>query len=929
MSAPPPADPAPATPPEAPVPPPPSEKRGDIHFAAKDAGLRRDVHDLGVVVGELLSEQGGKELFTRVEKARRDSIAAREGDPAAGARIEALVAGLSGEEALNFIRAFSTYFLAVNLAETVHRIRRRRDYLREGRHRQPGGLEDTLFALAEGGVSLADVRHALEILHIEPVLTAHPTEPTRRTILRRQQDIVRRLIDMQNTALSPRELSADLENIRTDITAIWQTEEHPSGARTVAAEHEHLLFFVTECIYRVLPVVYETLETALEAVWGEAAADGELPVVLHLASWVGGDMVGRAEINARSIRETLARQRALILDLYHRECRELAEKLSQSITRVGVSPEVEEKIRHYSGHFPNALGNTPSRHREMPYRVFMRLILARLQSTHSEGLYPYESAEAFAADIRLIHDSLRDHRGQNAGLFAVRRLLHRIETFGFHLMTLDIRQEALVNRRVVGEGLGEADWLERPAAWRVARLQQALASNESPTGDLDNEGKRAVGIFQAIAFCRKRYGRRAIGPCIISMAEGVDDVLSVLLLAQWGELLRPRSGTVPLDIAPAFETIAGLAGAAELMRQLYADPVYQAHLAARDRRQTAMLGVAEGNVDSDLASARFALLKAQRELLAAARQEGVVLTLFHGRGGAIGAGGGKAHVDIRSSPPGSVEGGVRVIEQGELVANKYGVRAIALRTLDQALAAGISSLVRPGEPPTDQQPRWEAALGMLAGAARSHYQALVLESPGFSEYYRRATPADVIERMRTGTGPEVGLAEGLLAAAGTAPWVFAWTQTRNILPGWYGLGHGLEAALDQYGEDTLQAMHDHWYFFRTLMTDLETALAKSDLLIASAYSRLGGDLHEQFFPRIKAEFDCTTRAVLRVKKQLVLLENDNTLRRSIRLRNPYVDPMSLLQVDLLRRWRESGDEGLFSALIASVNGIARGLQDAG
>jgi len=315
----------------------PGEKRGDIHFATKDAGLRKDVHDLGVIVGQLLEEQGGATLFGRVEEARRAAIDAREGDPTGGQRLEALVAALSPAESQDFIRAFSTYFLAVNLAETVHRIRRRRDYLREGKHRQPGGFEDTLFELKEAGVSLDEVGHALATLHIEPVLTAHPTEPTRRTILRRQTDIVRRLIDMQNAALSPRELSADLENIRDDITAIWQTEEHPTEARTVAAEHEHVLFFLTDCIYRVMPAVYETCEAALGAVWGEAGTKLELPVMVRLASWIGGDMVGRGEITARTIRATLARQRALVLDLYHRECRELAEKLSQSTTRVGVS----------------------------------------------------------------------------------------------------------------------------------------------------------------------------------------------------------------------------------------------------------------------------------------------------------------------------------------------------------------------------------------------------------------------------------------------------------------------------------------------------------------------------------------------------------------------------------------------------------------
>ncbi|MEO7386478.1 MAG: phosphoenolpyruvate carboxylase [Gammaproteobacteria bacterium] len=915
--------------PSLPTAPTPPEKRGDIHFAAKDAGLRKDVHDLGVIVGQLLEEQGGPELFGRVEQARRAAIDAREGDPAGMQRLEALVASLSPSESQDLIRAFSTYFLAVNLAETVHRIRRRRDHLREGKHRQPGGLEDTLFELKEAGVTLDQVRHALASLHVEPVLTAHPTEPTRRTILRRQRDIVRRLIDMQNAALSPRELSSDLENIRDDITAIWQTEEHPTQARTVAAEHEHMLFFLTDCIYRVLPVVYENFEIALEAVWGEAGRPVDLPVMVRMGSWVGGDMVGRSEITARTIRDSLARQRGLLLDLYHRESRELGEKLSQSNTRVGVSPALEERIRLYSGHFPNALGITPLRHREMRYRVFVRLMMARLESTYTAALYPFESAKELADDLRLIAGSLEEHRGQHAGLFAVRRFLRRVETFGFHFMALDVRQEALVNRRIVGRVLNEDGWLEQTPAFRLERLRRALAANESPAAELDNEARRAIGIFEAIAFCRRRYGKRSIGPYIISMAEGVDDVLSVLLLAQWGDL-RKRSGSVPLDIAPAFETLHGLAGAAALMRQLYAEPVYREHLSARRQRQTAMPGVADSNAESDLATARWALLKTQRELLETAAANGIQLTLFHGRGGAIGAGGGKAHVDIRCAPAGGVEGGVRVIEQGELVANKYGVRAIAVRTLDQALAAGLRSLVRPGGPPAAEGHQdWERAMQLLADTSRAHYQGLVLESPGFAEYYRLATPADVIERMRRGSGAEASLEEGLLAAAGTAPWVFAWTQSRNILPGWYGFGTGLAAALEKFGAPTLQAMNDGWYFFRTLVSDVETALAKSDLSIAARYSALGGALHERFFHRIQDEFERSTAAVISVRQQQVLLERDNTLRRSIRLRNPYVDPMSVLQVDLLRRWRQTGDEGLFNSLIASVNGIARGLQDSG
>lgn len=905
-----------------------SEKRGDILFLAKDAGLRQDVHDLGMIVGQLLEEQGGKALLDRVEQTRRAAIDAREGDPEAGQRLAALLGALSATEAETFIRAFSTYFQAVNSAELVHRIRRRRAYLREGKHRQPGGFEDTLFELRDMGVTLSGISAALTDLKFEPVLTAHPTEPTRRTILRRQKDIVRRLIDMQNPSLSPREVAADLENIRDDITVIWQTDEHPPGARTVADELEHVLFFLTETIYRVVPVLYENFETALQAVWGPDARAIKLPVMVRLASWIGGDMVGRSEITARTIRELIGRQRSLILDLYHRECRELTEKLSQSRTRSGVSAEVEERIRLYAGHFPNALSITPVRHREMRYRVMLRLMMARLQSTFSYGLFPYDSAEELASDLRLIIDSLSRHRGQHAGLFAVRRLLWRVETFGFHFMTLDIRQEAAVNRRIIGRCLDEANWLQQGPAYRTERLRNALAENESPLVDFDNEGKRTIGIFQAIAFCRRRFGEKSIGPYIVSMAEGVDDVLSVLLLAQWSEGLR-QGDAIALDIAPAFETINGLGNAAVLINQLYDEPGYRDHLVARGGHQIVMLGVSDSNVDADLVSARWALLKAQRELLTAAAEKDIELTMFHGRGGALGAGGGKAHADILSTPPGTVQGGVRTIEQGELVANKYGVRAIALRTLDQALAAVTRSKLRPSEPRAGEKPEWEAVLEVIAASAHSHYQALVLESPGFAEYYRLATPADVIERMRHGSGPESSLSDGLLAAAGTAPWVFAWAQSRNMLPGWYGFGYGLERAMAQFGEGPLHEMLAGWYFFRTLVSDVEIALAKSDLSIANHYSVLGGKLHERFFPQIQAEFLRSTATVLRVKQQQVLLEKDNTLRRSIRLRNPYIDPMSLLQVDLLRRWRQSSDEVLFTALTASVNGIARGLQDSG
>ena len=534
----------------------PAEKRKDITFKKKDEALRHDVHALGEMIGDLLKEQGGEALYDLVEAARRTAIDRREGDPAAGAHLDALVHSLSAATARNFVRAFSTYFQVVNAAEQVHRIRRWRDYLKDDSIRQPGSFEEAMLELKDHGFSLEAVYDLLSNLWIEPVFTADNIEPTRRTILRKQQNIVRKLVEIQNPVLTPQEMHANFEAIRSDITTIWQTEEHPAEERTVFDELEHVLFFLTDVIYRAVPPFYDRVRDALANAYGDDAQQLRIPQMMSFASWIGGDMDVRRDITARTMRETLARQRSLILDLYFHECRLLSRTLSQSASRVGISDEIMQRIDEYSGHFPNAAGQVPLRHRDMPYRTYLRLIMERLQSTHDDDIFPYESAEEFGTDIQLIANSLRTNKGLHAGLFNTKRLLQRIETFGFHFLTLDVRQSALINRKVVGQLLGEDDWLDQTAEARERRIQAALESNESPRVEPDNASKRALAVFQAISFCRRRYGKLSIGPYIISKAHGVDDILSVLLLARWAEL-RKKDGRVPVDIAPYFETVGG------------------------------------------------------------------------------------------------------------------------------------------------------------------------------------------------------------------------------------------------------------------------------------------------------------------------------------------------------------------------------------
>ena len=407
-------------------------------FEDKDQALRDDVRTLGTMVGDLIREQGGEELFEFVENARRRSIRRREDNEKPGEELAALVDDLDPDLALQVIRSFSTYFQMVNTAEKVHRIRRRREYLREVGHYQPGGFEDILVKLKASGMTVDELQDLIDSLSIEPIFTAHPTEPTRRTILRKEQNIVRYLVELLDPTMTAQETHACLENIRLLITTGWQTDEHPSEQMTVADELEHILFFMTDVLYRATPPFYEDIKMAVTRIYGEEGEKVRIPTILSFGSWVGGDMDGNPNVNAKTIRATLARQRSLILDLYYKECASISAKLSQAIDRIDVSDEVLARIDEYRGVFQNAYHAVPARHRNMPYRVLLRLIQQRLQSTYDDDIFPYEKVKQFRDDIQLIADSLEENKGRHAGLFAVNRLLRRIDTFGFHLITLDV-----------------------------------------------------------------------------------------------------------------------------------------------------------------------------------------------------------------------------------------------------------------------------------------------------------------------------------------------------------------------------------------------------------------------------------------------------------------------------------------------------------
>ena len=899
-----------------------------LEFPEKDQPLREDVRMLGSLVGELVREQEGEEMLELVESVRQTSIARRVEEPGADEQLTRLLSHRSTDTAEILVRAFSVWFQLVNLAERVHRIRRKRDYLREQDKVQAGSLEDALQLLKEQGVSLEDVERFLPSLRIEPVFTAHPTESTRRTILEKEQRIARRLVDRLNQGMTPAELRSGMEQIRAEVTARWQTREHSNIRPTVEVEMEHVHFYLTDVIYHYIPRFYENLSTALEAVYGEEARGVHIPAFLRFASWVGGDMDGNPNVTADTVRMALRKQRQEVLELYQRDILSLSSRLSQSTHLVEVDKSVLLRLDEYRQRFPDAAARIPSRYEDMPYRCLLRLIHERLRHTLEDSPDGYESLDAFLDDLERIRLSLQHNKGEHAGLFYLQREIWRVRTFGFHLATLDIRQDSMVHRKVLAQCLQQPDWLELPAEQREAQLSAVLEGEPPRFSCDDHEVERIADVMSAIRDCQQRYGPEAIRTYIISMTQGADDVLSVLLLARMGRVLDSQ-GAVNLDIAPLLETVEDLQAGPAILRALFNNPVYRQHLQARGMRQMVMLGYSDSNKDGGIAASRWALQQAQQALLELAGEHGVQLVFFHGRGGTISRGGGKTEQGILAAPHGSVAGQLRVTEQGEVINRKYSLRGIALRNFEQMSAAVIqASLERPPEDP--REPHWQTVMESIASEARKAYRGLVYESEGFIQYFRQATPIDVIERMRIGSRPAARRSQQGIENLRAIPWVFAWAQSRHGLPGWFGVGTGLEKAAEQFGLETLQEMQAEWRFLRAWFDDMEMVLCKCDMGISRHYAELAENgLH--WHDRIRAEYDRTERMILEINGNASLLDGDPGLQQAIKLRNPYVDPISLLQVDLLRRWRADGCENpdLFEALLATVNGIAQGIQNTG
>ena len=899
-----------------------------VEFPEKDLPLRQDVSLLGRLVGETLVEQHGPQLLEQVERVRKAAIGMREGEDAGAAELEKTLADLGVDEIRRIIKAFSTYLRLANLAEKVHRIRRRREYLKRGDTVQRGSLEQVLAQIAEHGAQ--DLAGAISNLRIRPVLTAHPTEAARRSFLEKEYSIIHRLVERLNPDRTPQEERQSLDRIRDAINSAWQTSAVPSVKPTVADELDNVLFYFTEVLYRVTPPFFESMRVA----WRKATGDGmagepRLDQLLRFGSWVGGDMDGNPNVNADTLLDALATQRGAIIRCYRPEALRLARYLSQTYPEVAVHPELDQRLGQYANQLPEAAAGIAERHRDMPYRRMFTFIAARLDATNHDGPQAYTNAEELLADIGLVRAGLESNRGRHAGLFGVRRLIEKVRTFGFHLATLDARQDSLVHREVAAELLGRDDWMELPIADRceVLAAEHESMRHKASGADLTATARETLAVFRAIGQARERFGQDAIGLFIISMTQGADDVLTALALARVAGLGNAHE--VPLDIAPLLETVADLENGPAIMESLFKHPAYRAHLARRGDRQVVMVGYSDSNKDSGIVAARWGLQEAQRRLVEIGRRHGIGIQFFHGRGGTVSRGGGNLVKGIEGAPPDSINGYLRVTEQGEVINQKYGIRPLALRNLE--LMAG--AVLRHGLVDTGQQASDAArqVMEQMANDARAAYRRLVFDSPEFLRYFRDATPIDVIERLQIGSRPASRRTGGGIGNLRAIPWVFSWAQVRVGLPGVYGLGLALQQAREAHGVEALRDLRRDWTFFRALLSDAEMVLAKSVLDIGQRYTLLADEDCREVFETIRREFDLARDLVLEIRQGEELLDNQRTLQRNIRLRNPYADPLHFLQIDLLRRWRAGGREDgeLLRALKSTVNGIALAIQNTG
>lgn len=908
------------------------ELTAETSDSAKELPLRRDIRSLGILLGSVLVEQSGEPLLDVVEHLRHLLIRHREpGSPEQKrddddlmAQARAIIARLAVKDAYKITKAFAIYFELTNLAETNHRKRRRRAARLCGEHVPlAGSFRGTLVRLKAAGINAQHALEALRRIEVTPVFTAHPTEVARRTVLSKRRNIARFLEDLDRLPLSSSDAEELEREIGAEITALWQTDEVRLTKPSVTDEVRMGLDPYPMTLFDTLPKIYAEMADSFREVYGLELGERELPCVLSFGSWVGGDRDGNPSVTSECTRDALQMARNVIIDHYLGQIIKAADLLSSSTRQAGTSPALRQRLNEYETLLSSARARRISE-AEL-YRLFLELVEIRLRASRKvPSIFPaYKDCAEFAWDIGLLRDSLGENQGSCLAELAIDPLLRAVQTFGFHLHALDIRQHAWV----LSEALAELT--------AAAAGGPGAGLGPGASRGLSEQSRETMSVFQTLALLKQHYPPASVRTFIVSNTQSEQDIFNVVRLAAVCGLRLGRNGDDPgLMPVPLFESIEALSSSADVMGRLWNSPEYAPLLDSWGRSQEVMLGYSDSNKDGGMLTSTWELHKAHRALHQAARECGVNLRLFHGRGGTVGRGGGPTHAAILAQPAGDFSGQIRITEQGEVLNWKYSDPVLAEWNLELMIAASLEALTRPDPERIHETSRWDDVMEGLSRQAFAYYRKNIAENPDVLLYFEQATPINELDNMQIGSRPARRSQSRRLEDLRAIPWVFGWMQSRHAVPAWFGVGYAIEqftAEAPGNGGRLRQMMAQVPLFFE-LVRNVELAMAKADFTIARLYAGLVEDVNvrDRVFALLEEEFLRTRRALLSVTGQKELLEANPVLFRSIRLRNPYVDPMSLVQVDLLRR-KCAGDntDALNYALGGTINGIAAGLHNTG
>jgi phosphoenolpyruvate carboxylase len=909
--------------------------------------LASTIHYLGELLGKVISEQESPLLFAIEENIRADAKALRAGDVDAEARLMKTMAELTVDQARVIASAFTIYFDLVNIAEEAQRVRALCD--RKGAL-YPEPISESVTAaiqtLYQRGIPREQIQQLVHDLKIELVLTAHPTEAKRRTILSMLTRIAEIVHVLYNNDLQPHEHDEHEQELLSEITTLWLTHRTRTTKPSVTDEVRTGLYFVNRIFWTVIPSLYAELDEALAKFYPEVMAPNQW---LTLASWIGGDRDGNPNVTASVTAETLRLHRGLAIERHRTAMQEMSRRLSIDVHRVPLSPELHTWLDARRP-FPARAAFLENRYTTEPYRLALALVTSDLETASQDDMTarlledtPHTARIALSdltTPLDLVSNSIPKRIANNA----LKTLRRQVDTFGLHAVRLDVREESSRLTRSLAEILrglnilsgfeNESDQTRTQILVRLFRdyptRPDALAQNPGVTSDT----AETWALVRLLARARQLYGRDLFGSFIISMTRGPADILTVLLLARWAGCADS------FPIVPLFETLDDLNAAPRILSDLFALDVYRDHLASCHNQQTVMIGYSDSNKDAGYLAANWALYQAQEQCAHVCRERNIKLTLFHGRGGTIARGGGPANRAIRAQPPGTVAGRFRLTEQGEMLAARYANPNLAHRHLEQVVHAVLmASLPDSSSPDSQVDAEWREAITRMSAVAHDAYRSLVFGTSGFVDFWRAVTPFDEIRHLTIGSRPALrGGKDVQVARVRAIPWVFSWMQARFNLPGWYGLGLALQDHMTTpNGLAVLRKMYSEWSFFRTLIDNTEMSLMKADMNIAGCYVELqpNQNLARELFTRIRDEYARTRDAILAITDHTELMDQDPIIQRSVHLRNPYIDPLSYLQVEMIRRLRALPDENsadadaLREVINITINGIAAGLRNTG